>query len=46
MRQRLPDLRFQFAAQLYANAIRKLPLMRSPWEHVIAIGLVGDEMDN
>ena len=28
--------------QLYANAIRKLPLMRSPWEHVIAIGLVGD----
>lgn len=26
--------------QLYANAVRKLPLMRNPWEHVIAIGLV------
>ena len=29
--------------QLYANAIRKLPLMRSPWEHVIAIGLVSED---
>lgn len=27
--------------QLYANAVRKLPLMRNPWEHVIAIGLGG-----
>lgn len=26
--------------QLYANAVRKLPMMRNPWEHVIAIGLV------
>ncbi len=27
--------------QLYANAVRKLPLMRNPWEHAIAIGLGG-----
>ena len=27
--------------QLYANAVRKLPLMRNPWEHVIGIGLGG-----
>lgn len=25
-------------AQLYINAVRKLPLMRNPWEHVIAMG--------
>lgn len=24
--------------QLYANAVRKLPLMRNPWEHVLFIG--------
>jgi len=23
---------------LYSNALRKAPLMRQPWEHVIAIG--------
>lgn len=27
--------------QLYSNAVRKLPLMRSPWEHVIAVGIGG-----
>lgn len=27
------------SGQLYCNAIRKLPLMRNPWEHVIAIGI-------
>jgi len=25
--------------QLYSNAVRKLPLMRNPWEHVIGIGV-------
>ena len=45
VRQLLPDSRCWFGVQLYANAIRKLPLMRSPWEHVIAIGLVGDSKD-
>lgn len=24
---------------LYSNAVRKLPLYRSPWEHVIGLGL-------
>jgi hypothetical protein len=24
--------------QIYTNAVRKLPLMRSPWQHVIAAG--------
>lgn len=24
--------------QLYCNAVRKLPLMRNPWEHVLFIG--------
>ena len=23
---------------LYSNALRKVPLMRQPWEHVIALG--------
>lgn len=23
---------------LYSNALRKVPLMRQPWEHLIAIG--------
>eukprot|EP00898_Chlorokybus_atmophyticus_P006058 jgi/Chlat1/6453/Chrsp45S05957 len=27
--------------QLYSNAVRKLPLMRHPWEHLLAIGLGG-----
>lgn len=26
------------AAQLYCNALMKLPLMRSPWQHLIAMG--------
>ncbi|KAL3680530.1 hypothetical protein R1sor_023486 [Riccia sorocarpa] len=25
--------------QLYSNGVRKLPLMRHPWEHVLAMGL-------
>ncbi|KAI3798404.1 hypothetical protein L1987_33679 [Smallanthus sonchifolius] len=25
--------------QLYSNALRKLPYMRHPWEHVIGMGL-------
>lgn len=24
---------------MYSNALRKVPLMRQPWEHVIAAGL-------
>ena len=24
---------------MYSNALRKVPLMRQPWEHVIATGL-------
>ncbi|GBG84834.1 hypothetical protein CBR_g39209 [Chara braunii] len=28
-------------AQMYSNAVRKLPLMRHPWEHLLAIGLGG-----
>jgi len=27
--------------QFYSNAVRKLPLMRNPWEHVIAVGVGG-----
>ena len=27
--------------QFYSNAVRKLPLMRNPWEHAIAAGLGG-----
>eukprot|EP00249_Psilotum_nudum_P029427 c401_g1_i1 orf=37-396(+) len=27
------------ASQLYSNAIRKRPLMRHPWEHVLLMGL-------
>ena len=27
--------------QFYSNAVRKLPLMRNPWEHAIALGLGG-----
>ncbi|XP_078445990.1 excitatory amino acid transporter [Wolffia australiana] len=25
--------------QIYSNALRKLPLMRHPWEHVLGMGL-------
>ncbi|KAK2437770.1 hypothetical protein P8452_38877 [Trifolium repens] len=25
--------------QMYSNALRKLPYMRHPWEHVIGMGL-------
>ncbi|KAG9456239.1 hypothetical protein H6P81_000747 [Aristolochia fimbriata] len=25
--------------QMYSNALRKLPLMRHPWEHVLGMGL-------
>ncbi|KAG8099920.1 hypothetical protein GUJ93_ZPchr0013g36849 [Zizania palustris] len=25
--------------QLYSNALRKLPYMRHPWEHVLGMGL-------
>ncbi|GLJ36202.1 hypothetical protein SUGI_0726710 [Cryptomeria japonica] len=25
--------------QLYSNGVRKLPLMRHPWEHVLGMGL-------
>lgn len=24
--------------QLYSNAVMKLPLMRNPWQHVVAMG--------
>mmetsp|Transcript_11875 Transcript_11875/g.35391 ORF Transcript_11875/g.35391 Transcript_11875/m.35391 type:complete len:88 (+) Transcript_11875:204-467(+) len=27
--------------QLFSNTVRKLPLLRRPWEHVIAIGIMG-----
>jgi len=27
--------------QFYSNAVRKLPLMRNPWEHAIALGVGG-----
>ncbi|CBI27674.3 unnamed protein product, partial [Vitis vinifera] len=27
------------SVQLHSNALRKLPLMRHPWEHVLAIGI-------
>lgn len=30
---------FGFTVQIYANAVRKLPVMRSPWEHMIWAGL-------
>ncbi|KAK9809155.1 hypothetical protein WJX72_010341 [[Myrmecia] bisecta] len=30
---------FGLGVQLYSNALRKVPLMRNPWEHVIAIGV-------
>eukprot|EP00949_MAST-11_sp_MAST-11-sp1_P005466 g5466.t1 len=29
------------AVQLYSNAVRKLPLMRHPWEHVLLAGIGG-----
>ena len=28
-----------FATQIYSNALRKLPLMRHPWEHVVGMSL-------
>ena len=27
--------------QLYSNAVRKLPLMRHPWEHLLMFGFGG-----
>lgn len=27
------------SCQFYSNGVRKLPLMRHPWEHLLAIGL-------
>lgn len=27
--------------QLYSNTVRRLPLMRHPWEHVLAFGIGG-----
>ncbi|WOG81530.1 hypothetical protein DCAR_0100681 [Daucus carota subsp. sativus] len=27
------------STQIYSNALRKLPLMRHPWEHVLGMGL-------
>lgn len=27
------------SVQLYSNAVRKLPLMRHPWEHAVGMGL-------
>ncbi|KAE9610585.1 hypothetical protein Lal_00029776 [Lupinus albus] len=27
------------STQMYSNALRKLPYMRHPWEHVVGIGL-------
>ncbi|KAH7621201.1 hypothetical protein Ndes2526B_g04015 [Nannochloris sp. 'desiccata'] len=27
-----------FGVQIYANAVRKLPLMQGPWQHAIAAG--------
>ena len=27
--------------QLYSNTVRRLPLMRHPWEHLIAMGVGG-----
>eukprot|EP00204_Picochlorum_oklahomense_P005031 CAMPEP_0118804018 /NCGR_PEP_ID=MMETSP1161-20130426/20613_1 /TAXON_ID=249345 /ORGANISM="Picochlorum oklahomensis, Strain CCMP2329" /LENGTH=73 /DNA_ID=CAMNT_0006732663 /DNA_START=47 /DNA_END=268 /DNA_ORIENTATION=- len=29
------------AVQLYSNGIRRLPLMKNPWEHLIAVGIGG-----
>ena len=31
----------RIAVQLYSNAVRKLPLMRHPWEHVLLAGIGG-----
>ena len=28
-----------FGVQIYANAVRKIPLMQSPWQHAVAAGL-------
>ncbi|XP_043688900.1 uncharacterized protein LOC122639923 [Telopea speciosissima] len=28
-----------FGTQVYSNGLRKLPLMRHPWEHVLGMGL-------
>ncbi|KAJ4981788.1 hypothetical protein NE237_032625 [Protea cynaroides] len=28
-----------FGTQIYSNALRKLPLMRHPWEHVLGTGM-------
>ncbi|KAH9543771.1 hypothetical protein CY35_13G082300 [Sphagnum magellanicum] len=28
-----------FSIQIFSNGVRKLPLMRHPWEHVLAAGL-------
>ena len=28
-----------FGVQVYTNAVRKLPLLRSPWQHAIAAGV-------
>eukprot|EP00850_Spirogloea_muscicola_P009903 SM000056S18021 [mRNA] locus=s56:656129:656587:- [translate_table: standard] len=33
------------AVQLYSNAVRKLPLMRHPWEHVVGM-VVGSAAAN
>eukprot|EP00250_Pteridium_aquilinum_P024781 c29591_g1_i1 orf=350-604(-) len=30
---------FGLASQFYSNAIRKQPLMRHPWEHVLLMGI-------
>lgn len=27
-----------FGVQIYSNAVRKLPLMQSPWQHAVAAG--------
>ncbi|XP_019462496.1 PREDICTED: uncharacterized protein LOC109361485 [Lupinus angustifolius] len=27
------------STQMYSNALRKLPYMRHPWEHVVGMGL-------
>ncbi|KAM3204443.1 hypothetical protein CQW23_23518 [Capsicum baccatum] len=28
-----------FGTQVYSNALRKLPIMRHPWEHLLGIGI-------
>ncbi|KAB1221590.1 hypothetical protein CJ030_MR2G027097 [Morella rubra] len=30
---------FGLGTQMYSNALRKLPYMRHPWEHVLGMGL-------